>query len=209
MSLVNDLINRKYLKTEVIIRAFRKIKRDSFVLPKDIGVSEVDKPLSIGFGQTISQPSTVAFMLELLSPQKNDRILDMGSGSGWTAALLSEIVGENGAVFGLEIVDELVEFASSNIEKFNFIEKGITKIYKRDGYCGLPEFAPFDKIIISASVEEIPKKLLGQLKIGGRMILPIGKPFETQEIMLIVKRNKNKFIQKRYPGFIFVPLIKK
>jgi len=208
MSLIDNLIKTNYLKTSEIIDAFKKIKRQDFLRTEDNKIAEINSPLSIGYGQTISQPLTVAFMLELLQPEYGDKILDIGSGSGWTSALLAEIVGPRGRVYGLEIVPELKNFAEKNISKYNFIKKGIVQIFCTDGYEGLPKLSPFDKIIVAAVAEEIPKKLLEQLKIGGRMVIPIGEPYQSQDIILINKNNKNKFKKKIYPGFMFVPLVK-
>ena len=146
-------------------------------------------------------------MLELLSPQLSDKILDVGSGSGWTCALLAQIVGEEGRVYGIERISELKRFAEKNIRKYNFIEKGAVEIFCSDGYQGLPTLAPFDKIVVAAASENIPKRLLVQLKVGGRLVIPIGKQFESQDILIITKLAENKFKEKRYPGFIFVPLV--
>ena len=208
MDLVNELIKNKYIKNPDIIRAFKKIKREDFLLDEYKNMAEQDIPLPIGYGQTISQPSTVVFMLEALNPHKNDKILDVGSGSGWTCALLAEIVGKSGKVYGIERIQELKDFAENNINKYNFINKGIVEIFCSDGYEGLSDFAPFDKIIIAASAEEIPKKLLEQLKKNGRLVAPIGEQYELQDIVVIDKLSENKFRKQIFPGFAFVPLVK-
>jgi len=208
MSLINQLIDQGYLKTEAIINAFSKVRRDDFVRPEDKEYVEVNAPLSIGYGQTISQPLTVAFMIELLEPKPGEKILDVGSGSGWTVALLAEIVGLKGKIYGIEKIKELKEFAVKNIAKYNYIKKGIVQIFCSDGYQGLLDFAPFDKIIVAAAAEAVPEKLLEQLKIGGKIVIPIGKQYEAQDIVAIDKISQNKFKERRYPGFIFVPLVK-
>lgn len=208
MALINQLIKGGYLKTPEIIDAFRKINRQDFVLPEDKGRAEVDAPLSIGYGQTISQPATVVFMLEKLQPQAGEKILDIGCGSGWTTALLAQIVGDKGGVYGVERISQLKDFAASNVNKYNFVKSGIVHIICSDGRYGLPEFSPFDKILVSAVAEEIPDKLLEQLKPGGRLVMPVGRKFESQSIMVVDKIKKNKFSKKEYPGFIFVPLVK-
>ena len=209
MSLVNSIIESGTLKSPQIIKAFKKIKRKDFILSKNKDIAEIDIPLSIGFGQTISQPTTVAFMLELLQPKSGDKILDVGSGSGWTVALLSEIIGNKGKVYGIELIKELQEFALKNVEKYNFIKKGIAKIFCSDGYRGLSDLSPFDKIIVAAASESVPKELLNQLKIKGRLVMPIGKQYESQNIIAIDKIGENNFKKIRYPGFTFVPLVKK
>ncbi|MFH0923351.1 MAG: protein-L-isoaspartate O-methyltransferase [Candidatus Falkowbacteria bacterium] len=208
MSLINELIQSKYLKTPEIIDAFRIIKREDFLRDQDEGMAEVNAPLSIGHGQTISQPLTVAFMLELLQPEKGDKILDVGSGSGWTVALLAQIIGKKGKIYGMERIEELKKFAENNILKYNIISKGIAEIIQGDGRKGLPEHAPFDKIIVAAAAEEIPKALLKQLKAGGRLVIPVGRQYESQDIVAVDKVGEDEFKEKRYPGFVFVPLVK-
>ena len=206
--LIEELIKDGYLKTPAIIDAFRKIKREDFVLPEDEKYVSVNAPLAIGHGQTISQPLTVAFMLELLGPKAGDNILDVGSGSGWTPALLSHIVGQQGKVYAIEIVPELKKFGEENTAKYNFIKRGITKFFCVNGREGLLEFAPFDKILVSAASADIPAKLLEQLKVGGRLVIPIGRQYESQDIAAIDKEGKDKFKEKKFPGFVFVPLVK-
>ena len=122
--------------------------------------------------------------------------------------MLSEIVGPKGRVYGLERIQELAEFAERNINKYNFISSKQARIIQGDGYKGLPEHAPFDKIITAAAAKEIPKKLLDQLKTGGRMVLPIGRQFETQDMVVVDKVSDNDIKIRKIPGFIFVPLIK-
>ncbi|MDP2709548.1 MAG: protein-L-isoaspartate O-methyltransferase [bacterium] len=208
MSLVNDLIISGYLKSPEIIKAFEEIKRADFVLPEDKARAELDAPLPIGHGQTISQPATVAFMLELLRPAKGEKILDVGAGSGWTTALLAQLVGRSGLVSGAERICELKDFAAGNVAKYNFIKNGTVQIFCTDGYAGLPELAPFDKILISASAEEIPEELLKQLKPGGRLVMPLGEQGKTQSLLEIKKSTRGEISKKEYPGFIFVPLVK-
>lgn len=199
MDLIDSLVRRGYLQTDEIINAFRRIKRKDFVREQDKSYSEVDEPLPIGYGQTISQPLTVAFMIELLEPKRGDKILDVGSGSGWTTALLAEIVGD-GKVYGVEVVPELKEFGEKNVSKYNFVKKGVVEFVQGDGSKGLPEKAPFDRILVSASAEEVPEELKEQLKDGGRMVIPV------RDSVYLVERKGDKFKQKEFFGFRFVPL---
>lgn len=202
MSLTDDLIQEGWLKTSRIIEAFRKIKRVDF-LPEDIkDMAEFNEALPIGYGQTISQPLVVAFMLEKLEPKEGDKILDIGSGSGWTTALLAEIIGVKGKVIAIDIVPELVEFGEKNVAKYNFLEKGTAQFIYGDGSKGYEKEAPYDRILASASAGRLPQAWKEQLKIGGRIVTPI----ETS-IWLFIKKSDNEFEEIEYPGFVFVPLI--
>lgn len=203
MDLIDSLIKQGWLKTERIIKAFRKIKRIDF-LPDDMkNLAEVNEALPIGQSQTISQPLVVAFMIEQLQPQAGDKILDVGAGSGWTTSLLAEIVGDKGKVIALEIVPELKEFGENNVAKYNFIEKNRVKFVLADGSKGYAIEAPFDKILCSASAQDkVPLAWQEQLKIGGRIVTPIGS-----SIWLFLKQSAKEFEKIEYPGFAFVPLI--
>ena len=207
MSLTDSLIKEGWLKTPRIIEAFKEIKRIDFLTEDLKDLAELNEALPTGYGQTISQPLVVAFMLEQLDPQPGDKILDVGSGSGWTSALLAEIVGEKGKVIAIEIIPELVEFGKQNMAKYNFIEKGIVEFIYGDGSKGYQKEAPFDKILASASAEKLPPAWKEQLKIGGRIVTPIGS-----SIWLFIKNSAQKgfvFEEIEYPGFAFVPLIEK
>lgn len=204
VNLIKQLISDGYLKTPKIIEAFKKIKRDDFLLPEFKEEAEANYPLPIGYGQTISQPLTVAFMLELLQPKKSDKILDIGSGSGWTTALLAYIVGD-GKIIAIDIIPELVEFGRNNVAKYNFVEKGVVEFICGDGSKGLPKEAPFDKIHVAAAAAKIPEALLNQLKIGGRLVIPVG--IESQDMVLIEKIGEKKYKEQKFPGFLFVPLV--
>lgn len=202
--LVNDLIRNGYLKTDAIIDAFSEIGRIEFVRDEFEKDSEADIPFPIGSGQTISQPLTVAFMFELLDPQKGQNILDIGSGSGWTTALLSYIVGSRGKVTALERISELCEWGKQNADKFKFVSDRIAEFYCVDGSEGFPKNAPYDRILVSAMAENIPENLKKQLKIGGKMVIPV-----HNDIWYLEKKGENDFYKEEYPGFSFVPLVTK
>lgn len=189
------------LKSKRIEEALRKIPRHMFVPESIKHLACRDMPLSIGHNQTISQPSTVVIMTEALDVKTNQRILEIGTGSGWQAAILSFLVGRDGHVYSIETVKELAEFAKKNIEK---IENRNIEIIVRDGSEGLEEKAPFDRIIVTAAAPDIPKPLLEQLNTGGVMVIPVGNLF-LQE-MYVVKKKKNKIEKKSIGSFVFVPL---
>lgn len=202
MILIDSLIKDGWLKTPRIIEAFKKIKRVDF-LPDDIkDLAELNEALPIGFGQTISQPLVVAFMMELLDPQPGEKILDVGSGSGWTSALLGEIVGDRGRVIAIEIIPELMKFGEKNISNYSFVKNHIVKFVFSDGSKGYSREAPFDKILASASAEKIPSAWRNQIKIGGKIVAPIGN-----SIWLFKRKGEKEFEEIEYPGFAFVPLV--
>lgn len=183
----------------LVQKAFENVNRGDFVLPEDKNKADLDVPLLIGHGQTISQPTTVKMMLEWLDPQKGEKILDIGSGSGWTTALLSNIVGEEGKVYAVELISELKVFGEENCKKIgiknaNFFLAG--KVF------GLQKFAPYDRILVSASAESIPNELIDQLKLGGKMVIPVGN-----SIFEVMKDNKGTTKTKEHYGFVFVPLV--
>jgi protein-L-isoaspartate(D-aspartate) O-methyltransferase len=222
-SLVNHLIENGVLKTPVIIDAFKNIDRLKFA-PEDMRCfAYVDEALSIPGGQTISQPYTVAFMLELLEPKPGEKIMDIGAGSGWQTALLAHIMREKGRVFAVEIVPELCKFGKKNVSQFNFIEKEIVRWLCGDA-SKKETFEPvkdeisggIDKIIVAAALSDVrsptshnssdalPQLWKDQLKIGGRMVVPI-----KDSIWLFVKKGENDFETAEYPGFVFVPFVSK
>lgn len=200
--LVNYLIRSGILKSENIINAFLKVDRKDFVREENYFEAYADYPLPIGYEQTISQPWTVAFMLELLQPQEENKILDIGFGSGWTTTLLATIVGEKGKVYGIEIVPEIFKFGKNNIEKYNFLKKHIVEIKRDDGTKGWKEYSPFDRILVSAATDKIPENLLEQLNIGGILVIP-----DNNGIYQIFKKENNEIDKKYYYGFKFVPLV--
>jgi len=202
--LIEELIKDGFLKTPAVIEAFKKVDRLNFTIEYLKNDAYLNAPLAIGFGQTISQPLTVAFMLELLDVKPGNVVLDVGSGSGWTTALLAELVGEKGKVYGIEIIPELYEFGKANVMRYSYINKGIVEMYCGNGIYGLKEKAPFDRILCSAEAQEIPEAFKEQLKVGGKMVLPM-----KNSLWLITKKSEKDFESEEYPGFVFVPLIKK
>lgn len=198
-SLIGTLKKRGVLKNKKVLSAFKKIDRKYFVSEKLQHFAYEDRPLPIGYEQTISQPFTIAFMLELLDVQRGENVLDVGSGSGYTTALLAEIVGPQGKVIGVEIIPELVTLGKNNIRKYHFMH---AEIRQSKTTIGVPRSGPYDKILVSAETHRVPVDLLAQLKIGGRMILPI-----DNAIWKIKKQPDESLEIEKYEGFVFVPLI--
>lgn len=188
-----------WLTSPRVKRALLKIDRADFV-PEDYKESAYsDEPIPIGYQQTISQPAVVALMLQLLDPRPGQKIMDVGAGSGWQAALLSHLVGEKGKVIGMEVIPSLCELAKQNLAKYPITNVEVLCQNAREG---LPSAAPFDGIIAGASGEEVPSAWKEQLKVGGRIVTPVGT-----DVVVLHKVTPEKFTEQIYPGFIFVPLV--
>ena len=180
--MVKTQIEKRGIKDAATLAALRKTPRHLFVPRSIIDDAYDDRPLPIGYGQTISQPYIVAYMTETIQPKPDHRVLEIGTGSGYQAAVLAEIVKE---VYTIEIVDSLGSQAQNRLNKLNY--KNITA-KTGDGYYGWKEKSPFDAIVVTAAAEHIPPPLIEQLKEGGRMIIPVGSPFMVQQLMLVEKK---------------------
>ena len=191
--LLRSLKNQGF--SEKIIKAFEKVERKNFIPRKTKIYAYEDTALSIGYGQTISQPYTIAFMLSLLELGNKQKILEIGSGSGYVLALINEL-SKNSKIYGVERIKELAE-SSQKILK----NKKNIQIIHGDGSKGLKKEAPFDKILVSAASDEIPQKLITQLKIGSVLVAPV------RNSIIQVKKFTNENKVKEFPGFVFVPLI--
>ena len=189
------------IKDKKVIEAFKTIPREKFIPEEYIDQAYGDYPLSIGKGQTISQPTTVMLMTEALELKKGDKVLEIGAGSGYQAAIISKIIGEKGKVITTEIVPELAELAENNIKKLKI--KNI-KIIHYDGSQGYKKESHYNKIIIAAACPEIPSQLINQLKENGIIIAPVGDLFSQQMIKGIKKKG---YLETKSLGyFMFVPL---
>lgn len=179
--------------------AFRVVTRADFLRPRDRSNAGLDAPIAIGDGQTNSQPRTVFAMLELLDVRPGQRVLDVGSGSGWTTALLAELVGPEGEVVGVELVPELVEWSRENLRGY---EMPWTSIHQaEEGRLGLPEQGPFDRILVSAEAEDLPRTLVEQLAVGGVMVAPV-----AGRLLHVERRSPDDIQVSRHGHYAFVPL---
>ena len=201
-ALIEELISEQALKSPNIIQAFHKVDRADFVPAGLLAQAYENYPLPIGLGQTISQPYTVAFMLELLEPKAGEKILEIGAGSGWQTALLAYLVGSQGRIFGIERVKELKTLAEKNLSRYPVLQRTSTLMHG-DGSLGHPQESPFDKIIAAAAGQTIPPAWKAQLKAGGRIVAPV-----KDSIVVIDKISENQFKETEHYGFAFVPLIK-
>ena len=196
--MVRTQIQDRGVTNPAVLDAMRKVPRHLFTPKEYQDQAYNDYPLPIGYGQTISQPFIVAYMTEALKPGKKMKALEIGTGSGYQAAVLAEIVDK---VFTIEIVPELATESAERLKKLGY--DNVTCKFG-DGYQGWPEQASFDIIIITAAAEKIPQPLISQLAENGRLIIPVGPPAAIQELILITKKN-GKTIEKRLTYVRFVP----
>jgi len=205
--LVEQLKREGILKSKKIVDAFKKVPRELFVWPGYEDQAYLDMPLPLGdTGQTISAPHMVAIMLEELRVEEGQKVLEIGAGSGYNAALLAELVGPRGKVITVERIPELVSFARKNIERAGY--SSIVKVVYGDGTLGYPprmEKEIYDRIIVTAAAPHPPRYLITQLKEGGIMLIPIG-PHGYQELTRIYKRS-GRIVKENLGGCVFVPLI--
>ena len=180
--MVQEQLMSRDVRDERVLAAMNKVPREEFVPQDSRAASYTDQPLPIGYGQTISQPYIVAFMTEQLRPKPSDRVLEVGTGSGYQAAILAELVAE---VYSVEIVEPLAKNAEATLQRL-----GCKNVHLKigDGYKGWPETAPFDAIIVTCAPDKVPQPLIDQLRDGGRMVIPVGDRF-AQELYLLEKKN--------------------
>lgn len=185
---------------ESVLTAMSAVPRHEFVLDKNRHQAYKNRPLPIGYGQTISQPSVVAMMTDLLRLEPTDKVLEIGTGSGYQAAVLAELVAK---VFSIEIIPELAERAAKALTR-----TGYDNVISRqgDGYYGWQEASPFDAIIVTAAADHIPPPLLKQLKAGGRMVIPVGSRFMLQHLVLVSKDADDNIVTEQLLPVNFVPL---
>ncbi|MFH1751533.1 MAG: protein-L-isoaspartate(D-aspartate) O-methyltransferase [archaeon] len=201
--LVKSMTANNALKSESIKNAFLKVRRERFVLKNYLNSAYIDEALPLISGQTISQPSTISVMLELLEVKKGMKVLEVGSGCGYVLALLRELAGREGKVFGIELLKELFKLSKKNLKKSGVV--GV-KVFNSDGNKGLVKEKPFDRILISAACTFVPNPLTDQLKEGGILVVPVGNKF--QQTMTVYKKVKGKIVEDSFKdsAFCFVPL---
>jgi protein-L-isoaspartate(D-aspartate) O-methyltransferase len=180
--MVQQQLKPRGIKDERVLTAMAKVPREEFVPSESRATSYEDGPLPIGYDQTISQPFIVAFMTEQLRPKSSDRVLEIGTGSGYQAAILAELVAK---VYTIEIVEPLAKNAEATLQRLGY--KNV-HVKFGDGYSGWPEAAPFDAIIVTCAPDKVPQPLTDQLKDGGRMVIPVGERF-AQQLYLLEKKN--------------------
>ncbi|WP_420399715.1 protein-L-isoaspartate(D-aspartate) O-methyltransferase [Flagellimonas sp.] len=196
--MVETQIKARGIDNLATLYALLNVPRHLFV-PEDLkAFAYNDNPLPIGNGQTISQPYIVAYMTQALRLRKDDRVLEIGTGSGYQAAVLAKIVD---SVYTIEIVEELAQIAKQRLRNLNYSN---VVVRRGDGYNGWPDKAPFDAIMVTAGAEYIPQPLIDQLKVGGRMIIPVGPHNQVRQLVLITKK-KNKVVKRNVMAVRFVP----
>ncbi len=196
--MVNSQIKARGIQNRLTLAAMQTVPRHKFVPEKLLSSAYFDSPLPIGYGQTISQPYIVAFMTETIKPKKDFKVLEIGTGSGYQAAILANIVD---SVFTIEIVKALYDQAKMRLNELNYHN---IFVKNADGYYGWEEKGPFDAIVVTAAAEFVPPPLIAQLKDGGKMIIPVGTPFTTQQLLLIEKK-EGKIKTKNLMFVRFVP----
>jgi protein-L-isoaspartate(D-aspartate) O-methyltransferase len=197
--LVKSLVSEGLLKSRRVIKAFEQVPREQFLPDRLKGLAYSDTPLPIPGGQTISAPHMVAVMSEYLDVKANHKILEIGAGSGYQAAILSKMA-PKGRVYTVEVVPELTDFAKKNLAGYRNV-----RVFSGDGSMGLPEYAPYDRVIATAGCPSIPTPWMGQLKENGKMVAPVGGRYEQRLILVEKKNGKNLETDLNFPC-VFVPL---
>ena len=198
--MVKQQIHARGVTNTQVLAAMQKVPRHEFVPERSRAAAYDDAPLPIGYGQTISQPYIVALMTELLELSRGDKVLEIGTGSGYQAAILAEIVGQ---VYTIEIIEPLADSAAARLKRLGYNK---VEVKFGDGYFGWPKHAPFDAIIVTAAADHVPPPLIEQLKPGGRMVIPLGSVFFRQTLVLVEKDTDGKVRTRNIAPVAFVPL---
>ncbi len=205
--LVKRLLDYGYIKTEKVRQAMEKVPREEFMPEENKAYAYADQPLPIGKGQTISAPHMVAMICERLDLEGGMKVLEIGTGFGYNAAVISETMGNKGHVYSIERHESLAEIAKENLKRTGYEEK--VTVITGDGTLGYEKEAPYDRIYGTASAPSVPEPLKEQLKVGGKLLIPVGEQSYFQDLMCIIKESENEFKQKSLGGVAFVPMIGK
>jgi protein-L-isoaspartate(D-aspartate) O-methyltransferase len=197
--MVDETMRARDITDEAVLAVMEKVPRHEFVLEKYIDQAYADHPLPIDYGQTISQPYIVALMTQLLKIKRGDKVLEIGTGSGYQAAVLAELTDQ---VYTVEIIPELAKLAAERLKRLGYTQ---VQVKAADGYYGWEENAPYDAIIVTAAPDHVPQPLVKQLKDGGRLVIPVGPPGGYQTLWQIIKKG-DQLVSNNITGVIFVPL---
>ena len=200
--MVRTQIQERDVRNPAVLRVMRLVPRHLFIPESARAQAYEDHPVPVGYGQTISQPYIVGLMTELLEPRKDSKVLEIGTGSGYQAAVLSGLVQQ---LFSIEIVPELARSSAALLDKLGY--RNVT-VRWGDGYKGWPEQAPFDRIIVTAAPPELPKALLDQLKPGGKLVAPVGSTVFGQDLIVVDKTPDGKLRRRSVIPVMFVPMVK-
>jgi protein-L-isoaspartate(D-aspartate) O-methyltransferase len=203
--LVSNLLNRGYVKTKPVEDAMKKVPREEFMTPETKSYAYLDRPIPLQDGQTISAPHMVAIICEILALKKGMQVLEIGTGFGYNAAVVAEIIGPEGHVYTIERIENLKNIAEQNLRRTGYSEN-VTVIFG-DGTKGYEEKSPYDRIYATASAPKIPEPLKTQLQIGGRLLSPIGRDTSVQELLCLKRINENEYKSYNLGGVVFVPMI--
>jgi len=203
--LISRLMDNGYIKTEKVKEAMLKVPREEFMTPEAKSLAYIDRPIPLKHGQTISAPHMVAIICEKLSLEPGMNVLEIGTGFGYNAAVVAELLGPNGHVYTIERIKSLKETAEQNLMRTGY-SKNVTVIHG-DGTKGYPVKAPYDRIYATASAPKVPEPLKNQLKLGGRLLTPVGQDSSYQELQCIVRTGEDEYRSYNLGGVVFVPMI--
>jgi len=203
--LISKLLEMGYIQTDLVKDAINKVPREEFMTPETKNYAYLDRPIPLEEGQTISAPHMVAIICERLALEKGMKVLEIGTGFGYNAAVVAEILGPNGHVYTIERIETLKNIAEKNLKRTGY-SKNVTVILG-DGTKGYAENAPYDRIYATASAPKVPEPLKQQLKIGGRLLTPIGRDTSIQELLCLIRVDENDYKSYNLGGVVFVPMI--
>ncbi len=203
--LVSNLFDRGYVKTKPVEDAMKKVPREEFMTPETKSYAYLDRPIPLQDGQTISAPHMVAIICEILALKEGMQVLEIGTGFGYNAAVVAEIIGPEGHIYTIERIENLKNIAEQNLRRTGYSEN--VTVILGDGTKGYEEKSPYDRIYATASAPKIPEPLKTQLKIGGRLLSPIGRDTSVQELLCLKRINENEYKSYNLGGVVFVPMI--